>query len=63
MYFSHWNANASEKRSHNTVHTPFRMTSLLSLHFINKTIFQLVLQFTEFTWTGGKGITEIFNHS
>lgn len=30
--------------------TPLRMISLLSLHFINKTIFQLVLQFTEFTW-------------
>ena len=30
--------------------TPFRMVSLLSLHFMNRTTFQLVLQFTEFTW-------------
>lgn len=29
--------------------TPFRMSSLLSLHFMNRTIFQLVLQLTEFT--------------
>lgn len=29
--------------------TPFRIISWLSLHFINKTIFQLVLQLTEFT--------------
>lgn len=30
--------------------TPFRTTSWLSLHFINRTIFQLVLQLTELTW-------------
>ena len=30
--------------------TPFRMSSLLSLHFMNRTIFQLVLQLTELTW-------------
>lgn len=31
------------------VPTPLRIVSLLSLHFMNKTTFQLVLQFTEFT--------------
>lgn len=42
--------------------TPFRMTSLLSLHFIKRTIFQLVLQFTEFTWVGNENrIVSIFN--
>lgn len=30
--------------------TPFKTISWLSLHFINRTIFQLVLQLTEFTW-------------
>lgn len=30
--------------------TPFSMSSLLSLHFMKSTIFQLVLQLTELTW-------------
>lgn len=30
--------------------TPFSMSSLLSLHFMKRTIFQLVLQLTELTW-------------
>lgn len=30
--------------------TPFNMSSLLSLHFMKRTIFQLVLQLTELTW-------------
>lgn len=29
--------------------TPFKTTSWLSLHFMKRTIFQLVVQFTEFT--------------
>lgn len=29
--------------------TPFSIVSLLSLHFMKRTTFQLVLQFTEFT--------------
>lgn len=32
--------------------TPFRVSSLLSLHFMNRTIFQLVLQLTELTCKG-----------
>lgn len=39
---------ASSLRS--TKLTPFRMSSLLSLHFMKRTIFQLVLQLTELTW-------------
>lgn len=30
--------------------TPFSIVSLLSLHFMNRTTFQLVLQLTELTW-------------
>lgn len=30
--------------------TPLSIVSLLSLHFMNRTTFQLVLQFTELTW-------------
>lgn len=30
--------------------TPLRISSLLSLHFMKRTIFQLVLQFTELTY-------------
>lgn len=30
--------------------TPLSIVSLLSLHFMNRTTFQLVLQLTELTW-------------
>lgn len=39
--------------------TPFSVSSLLSLHFMNRTIFQLVLQLTELTCKG----TRVLPHS
>lgn len=36
------------------VPTPLSIVSLLSLHFMNRTTFQLVLQFTELTWEAEK---------
>ena len=40
--------------------TPFNMSSLLSLHFMKRTIFQLVLQLTELTWKANLRV--IFSH-